>query len=139
MTAAVRRWNHPVSAWAPPLDGDALRTVLEKVRQWQPLDIDGLLDDIAAVLDDVPPPEENVEELAGRLRGHLVRLVTVAVAAGAEQDITAVRLLDQARTRHAEDLPGDHRRAVGQLRRMGWTASELLDRLVATRCLREVV
>jgi len=67
-----------------------------------------------------------------------MRLVTIAVAAEADQNAAAAQLIEQARTLRAEDLPGDYRMAVGYLRRLGWIISELLDRLVAVRCLREV-
>ncbi|MFI7143150.1 DUF6415 family natural product biosynthesis protein [Streptomyces massasporeus] len=90
-----------------------------------------------AVLDDVPPTEEATEEITERLRRHLLRLVNVAVASGAERDPVAARLIEQARTLRGEDLPGDHWAAVGHLRRLGWTANELLERLVAVRCLKE--
>ncbi|WP_406723444.1 DUF6415 family natural product biosynthesis protein [Streptomyces sp. GD-15H] len=140
MTApgTVQRFTRPVPRWTPPLSGDELATVLHRIRSWQAFDGDALLDDVAAALDDVPPAEEDVEEIAQRLRGHLMRLVTIAVAAEAEQDATAAQLIGQARTLRAEDVPGHHRKAIGHLRRMGWTANELLERLVATRCLKEV-
>jgi len=69
----------------PPLDREALEHVLEKIRTWQPFDGGALLDDVAEVLDNVMPDEEDVEELGQRLRGHLMRLVDIAIAAGAEQ------------------------------------------------------
>lgn len=138
MTAAVQRWTRPVRTWTPPLDPDALHSVLTKVRQWQPFDGDALLHDVGVALDDCIPPEEQVDGLAQRLRGHLMRLVDIAVAAEAEQRGTeAAQLIEQARTVRSEDLPGDHWKAVGQLRRMSWTVNELLERLVATRCLKE--
>jgi len=34
-------------------------------------------------------------------------------------------------------MPGDHWKAVGHLRRMGWTVNELLERLVSAKCLNE--
>ncbi|MFC9916306.1 DUF6415 family natural product biosynthesis protein [Streptomyces sp. NPDC127197] len=132
--------NSSVSAvprWRPPLDPDALRTVLEKVRAWEPFDGGALLDDVAVVLDNVMPAEEYVEELAQRLRGHLMRLVDIAVAAEAEEDKATARLIERARNVRSENMPGDHRQAVGHLRRMGWTVNELLERLVATKCLKE--
>lgn len=136
----VRRRRRPVTPWTPPLDGEALHTVLDKVRRWRPFDGDALLDDVGAVLDDCIPAEEHVDELAQRLRGHLIRLVTIAVAAEAEQrDETAARLIERARTMSAEDMPGDRWKAVGHLRRMGWAVNELHDRLVAIRCLKEAV
>ncbi|MFF1276996.1 DUF6415 family natural product biosynthesis protein [Streptomyces marokkonensis] len=112
--------------------------MLDRLRGWTAFDGGALLDDVAAALDDVPPPEEDTEEIAGRLRGHLGRLVTIAVATEAEQDAAAARLIEHARTLRADDLPGDYRKAVGHLRRMGWIVNELLDRLVAVRCLKEV-
>ncbi|MEU5523754.1 DUF6415 family natural product biosynthesis protein [Streptomyces sp. NPDC047860] len=119
------------------MSGGELATVLNRLRDWNPFDGGALLDDVAMVLDDVPPAEEATEEIAERLRRHLLRLVNVAVAAGAERDPVAARLIEQARTLRGEDLPGDHWTAVGHLRRLGWTANELLERLVAVRCLKE--
>ncbi|MEU2901103.1 DUF6415 family natural product biosynthesis protein [Streptomyces sp. NPDC007056] len=127
----------PVPVWPPPLSGRELATVLDGLRRWSPCDGGALLDDVAAVLDDVAPAEEVTEEIAERLRGHLLRLVNIAVAAGAERDPAAAQLTEQARTLRGEDLPGDHWKAIGHLRRLGWTAGELLERLVAVRCLKE--
>ncbi|MGX4695492.1 DUF6415 family natural product biosynthesis protein [Streptomyces sp. JNUCC 63] len=137
MTAAVQHWTCPIPAWTPPLDPDVLRTMLARFRRWEPFDGGALLDDVGAVLDDCIPAEEDVEELAERLRGHLMQLVNIAVAAEEERDAEAARLVERGRTLRAEDLPGSHWLAVGHLRRMAWTVNELLERLVATRCLRE--
>ncbi|MER5918470.1 DUF6415 family natural product biosynthesis protein [Streptomyces sp. NPDC001982] len=104
--------------------------MLSKVRQWQPFDGGALLDDGGAVLDDYVPAAEQVEELAQRLRGHLMRLVDIAVAAGAEQrDTVTAGLIERARTVRSEDVPGGCWKAVGHLRRMGWTVNELHERL----------
>ncbi|MGV9251449.1 DUF6415 family natural product biosynthesis protein [Streptomyces sp. NPDC003697] len=115
-----------------------LGRVLARVREWEPFDGGALLDDVAAALDEVMPAESYVDELAERLHGHLDQLVTIAVAAEAEhRDPEAARLIDYARVLRSQDVPGCHRRAVGHLRRIGWIANELLERLVATRCLSE--
>lgn len=106
-------------AHAPPQNGEAL------------------LDDVAAALDEAIPAEERIDELAQRLRGHLMQLVNIAVAAGAEDDEATAQLIAQARTIRSVRAPGDHWKAVGHLRRMGWTVNELLERLVSTKCLRE--
>lgn len=127
----------PALRAALPLDAKALTEVLEKVRQWNPFDGGALLDDVATALDDVPPAEEHTEELAERLRGHLMQLVTIAVAAEAEQDTAARQLIERARTLRVEGLPGGHWKAVAHLRRMGWTANELYDWLAANRRLKE--
>ncbi|MFF3517594.1 DUF6415 family natural product biosynthesis protein [Streptomyces sp. NPDC002573] len=123
--------------WTPPLDSTALTRVLERVRAWQAYDGGALLDDVAAVLDEVIPAEEHSEELAQRLRGHLMQLVNIAVAAEAEKDDATAYLLERARMVRAEELPGDRWKAVGHLRRLGWTVNELMEHLVATRCLKE--
>ncbi|MER5222878.1 DUF6415 family natural product biosynthesis protein [Streptomyces flaveus] len=137
-TAAAVSWrSSPVEKWSPPLSTEALADVLQKVRQWQPFDCGALLDDVAVVLDDVLPPEDLLDESAQRLRGHLMQLIDIAVAAEADEDEEASRLIERARAVRSEDMPGDHRHAVGHLRRMAWTVNELLERLVATQCLRE--
>ncbi|WP_344049867.1 DUF6415 family natural product biosynthesis protein [Streptomyces thermoalcalitolerans] len=124
--------------WTPPLGVDDLAALLAKVQQWTPFDGDALLDDVGAVLDEVVPPEEDFDVLAQRLRGHLMRLVDIAVAAGvADKDLEAERLIRQARTVHAGDVPGDHRRAVGHLRRMAWSLNELFERLSAIKYVKE--
>lgn len=119
------------------MSGGELTTVLERLRGWTAFDGGALLDDVATALDNIPPAQEHTEELAERLHGHLVRLVTIAVAAEAEQDPAAVQLIEGAHAVRAEDLPGGHGKAVAQLRRLGWIANELHDRLAAIRCLKE--
>ncbi|MGW0628505.1 DUF6415 family natural product biosynthesis protein [Streptomyces sp. NPDC002758] len=139
MTAPIplQRWTRPVQRWTPPLDAEGLAAVLAKFREWEAFDGEALLDDVAVALDDVVPAEELVDELAQRLRGHLMRLVSIAVAAEAEEDAATAYLIERARTVRVEELPGDRWKAVGHLRRMGWTVNELMERLVATRCLKE--
>ncbi|MFF0066912.1 DUF6415 family natural product biosynthesis protein [Streptomyces sp. NPDC005279] len=62
--------------------------------------------------------------------------MSIAVAAGAEEwDAAAARLIERARVLRSEELPGGHWKAVGHLRRMGWTVNELLERMVATGCV----
>ncbi|GHG38349.1 hypothetical protein GCM10018777_64310 [Streptomyces albogriseolus] len=127
----------PVSPWAPPLDSGQLATVLNRLRGWTAFDGGALLDDVAAALDDVPPAEGDTAPLTERLRGHLARLVTIAVASEAGQDTTAEQLALQARPLQTEPLPGERRAATAHLCRLGWTANELHDRLAAIRCLKE--
>ncbi|MGW4731862.1 DUF6415 family natural product biosynthesis protein [Streptomyces shenzhenensis] len=130
--------TRPVLAWTPPLDPEALQLVLEGIRRWRSFDGDALLDDVGEVLDNVVPSEENVGDLAVVLGDHLVQLVNIAVAAKAHhEDLTADRLIQQARVVGAERLPSDHRQAVGHLRRLAWSVNELLERLAAIQCLKE--
>ncbi|MFE0574407.1 DUF6415 family natural product biosynthesis protein [Streptomyces albogriseolus] len=88
-------------------------------------------------MDDVPPAEGDTAPLAQRLSGHLARLVTIAVASEAGQDTTAEQLALQARPLQTEPLPGERRAATAHLRRLGWTANELHDRLTALRRIKE--
>ncbi|WP_254405076.1 DUF6415 family natural product biosynthesis protein [Streptomyces sp. AC627_RSS907] len=140
MTATAIRpgWSHSVRAAVPPFTEAGLRQILEKAQRWAPY-VDGLLlDDMAAVLDDYTPTEHGVDEHAQRLRGHLVRVVHLAmVSKVAEQDGQVVVLIERGRTIRTEEVPTDLPRAVGHLRRMAWTLDELLERLVARHCLGE--
>ncbi|KUJ58393.1 hypothetical protein ADL25_03575 [Streptomyces sp. NRRL F-5122] len=134
---ATRDRARPAVTWTPPLDSEALSHLLTKIHAWEAYDGEALLDDVATVLDEVIPEEEHVEDLAERLRSHLQRLVHIAVAAETERDEQTARVIEQARAVRAKALPGDPRKAVGHLRRLGWTVNELMERLVATRCLKE--
>ncbi|MET9731995.1 DUF6415 family natural product biosynthesis protein [Streptomyces sp. NPDC006458] len=132
-------WDHAVrSAEYHRFDPERLRWILGKVQQWQPY-VDGLLlDDIARVLDDYTPTEAEIDDSALRLRGHLMRLANLAVTSQVtEQDERVGDLVTLSRALRSEELPADHRRAVGHVRRMAWTTEELLERLVANQCLKE--
>ncbi|MFJ7131803.1 DUF6415 family natural product biosynthesis protein [Streptomyces fungicidicus] len=137
-TTLLPGWTHPVRAAVPPFTEAGLRRVLEKVQRWAPY-VDGLLlDDVAAVLDDYMPTEHEVDEHAQRLRGHLMRLVHLAVVSKvAEQDGQVADLINRGLTLGTQEVPTDHRRAVGHLRRMAWTLHELIERLVDHQCLTE--
>lgn len=137
MSAAAPARRRPAAAWTPPLDADGLAGLLARLHTWEPFDGGPLLDDVATALDEVPPPAP-FDDLTGRLRAHLARLVDIAIASEvADADDLARALLERAFAFRAETLPGDHRAAVVHLRRLAWTAHELLQRLVDTRCLKE--
>jgi hypothetical protein len=120
-----------------PFDPDRLRWVLKKVQRWQPYVDGSLLDDLAVVLDDYTPTEDEMEDIALRLRGHLMRLVNLAVTSQMDrQDDEVAELVAAGRAIRSEELPGQHLQAVGHLRRMAWTLNELLERLVAAQCLK---
>jgi Family of unknown function (DUF6415) len=124
------------SRWAT--DADVLANLLTRIRTWKPLDSEALLDDVASALDDVPPREEEAEEIAERLRGHLVQLVSIAVAGAADRDSRyAGALVKRARALRAVGMSGDNLRAVLHLRQLGWVTSELLDQLVALKSIKE--
>lgn len=127
-----------VEPWVLPLDAETLASVLAACRAWRPLDGETILDDVGAVLDDIMPDEDDLDEHALRLRGHLMQLVAIATAAEAGQkDTETARLIERARQVRTEDLPGDHRQALGHLRRMAWAVNELQERLGEISCIRE--
>jgi hypothetical protein len=128
----------PDTSWRPPLGAEALDELLTKLQSWQPLDGDGLLDDVADALDDLLPCGAGATELARRLHGHLRRLTEIAVAAGVDRrDVYTAGLVERGRALRARDIPGD-RTATQHVRRLGWVTNELLDALVAANCLKEV-
>ncbi|MEU0214383.1 DUF6415 family natural product biosynthesis protein [Streptomyces sp. NPDC006265] len=124
--------------WAPPLTAAELKSVRDAVRRWKPFNGADLLDDISDVIDEVPPAEEDLDDLAQRLRGHLMQLVDIASANNAgEKDEAAAGLIERARTVRSEELPGDYRSAIALLRRMAWSANELHERLGEIRALKK--
>ncbi|MGW2496243.1 DUF6415 family natural product biosynthesis protein [Streptomyces pseudogriseolus] len=131
-------WAHPVRAAVPPFTEAGLRRVLDKVQRWAPYVDGSLLDDVAAVLDDYTPTEDEVDEHAQRLRGHLMRLVNLAVTSRVdERDERVADLVARGREIRSEETPSDHRRAVGHVRQMAWVLNELLELLVTNQCLTE--
>ncbi|MEE1764389.1 DUF6415 family natural product biosynthesis protein [Streptomyces sp. SP18BB07] len=140
MTAPTAlHWPLPVEpATPPPLDRAALEDVKNKLAKWKPYDGDALLEDVSAVVDDVMPPEERLEELAERLRGHSMRLVHIAVATQAEHGNTkAADLIKRARAMRSREMPGDYRKAVGHVRLMAWSVNELHEHLGVIGCIKE--
>ncbi|MEW2001119.1 DUF6415 family natural product biosynthesis protein [Streptomyces coelicoflavus] len=123
------RWAHPVEPARLPARAK-VEAALAAVRAWRPYDGDTWLDDVADVLDAVPPAEDLVDELAQRLRGYLMQLVGYALTSEVEkQDERATWLIARAREVREEELPGDYRKSVVHLRRMGWAVNELHDLL----------
>jgi hypothetical protein len=119
-------------------DHGAVADLLVRIRAWTPLDGPALLDDVALVLDEGPPAEEQAEEIAERLRGYLMQLVNIALAGGADRGSAyAGVLIQRARALRVEEMPGDSRRAVLHLRQLGWVTGELLDQLVVLHYVKE--
>lgn len=132
-------WRGPVTAWSPPLNGGELWALLEKVRRWEPFDGGELLDDVADALDNPAPTTDILRGLVQRLHKGSARLADIAIAAGAQADLTTARLIESATMLGGQPLPGVHDDAVAYARRVAWTTNELLERLVALRCLKEAV
>jgi hypothetical protein len=137
-TIPVPGWTHPVREAVLPGTAEGLKRLLERVQTWAPY-VDGLLlDDVAAVLDDHVPDEDEdeVAEHAQRLHGHLMRLANLAAASRVDQrDREVADLVERGRELRSQELPGDHAQAVGHIRRLAWTLNELLELLVKHQCL----
>ncbi|MBT2491601.1 hypothetical protein J7E96_24350 [Streptomyces sp. ISL-96] len=118
------------------MDAGTLARVVDRLRGMKPLE--AILDDIGDVLGNQEPREHESEEIAQRLRGDLMRLVTIAVAA-ADDDAVVTELIQQARTLRSEELPGDNRKAIGHLRRMARVTNDLLARLAETGTTKEAI
>ncbi|RPF30301.1 DUF6415 family natural product biosynthesis protein [Streptomyces sp. TLI_185] len=131
-------WDHPVGPAVLPFTEAGLQRVLEKIQRWAPY-VDGLLlDDIAAIPDDYMPSKDEVDEHAQQLRGHLMRLVNLAVTSKVDQrDQKVAGLVERGRIIRSEEGHSDRRRAVGAVRQMAWTLNELLELLVENQCLTE--
>lgn len=96
-----------------------------------------VLDDIGDALDPQPPTADDVAYIHERLRGDLERLATIATAAEVK-DPDVLRLTARAAELQDVELPEDHRGQVAHLRRQGAVANDLLERLTATRTIRQV-
>ncbi|MFF8399833.1 DUF6415 family natural product biosynthesis protein [Streptomyces sp. NPDC016172] len=136
-TDAAPRWDHPVAPARLPQQR-AVEEALAKIRAWNPYDGDAWLDDVADALDDVPPAEDKVDDLALCLRGHLMQLVSIAISREADKrDERVTPLIARAREARESELPGDYPKAINHLRRMGWAVNELLDVLVEIGTLKQ--
>ncbi|MEU2585311.1 DUF6415 family natural product biosynthesis protein [Streptomyces avermitilis] len=134
----IPRWDHSVRPADLPFDPERLQWVLGKVQKWHPYVDGALLDDVAAVIDNYTPGENEIDESALRLRGHLMRLMSFAVVDQVvERDKRVEELVTRACRERWDELPGDHRSAVGHVRRMAWTLNELVEHLVANQSLKE--
>lgn len=113
-----------------------LARVMQAFSRWQPLDLGTVLDDVAVALDDVPPTLEERSHLVQRLHAHLTQLANIALANGAcQRDAQIARLVTRGQTlQAATSVSGT---AQADLRRTGGVLSDLVDRLVAMRYVKE--
>ncbi|MGW4902102.1 DUF6415 family natural product biosynthesis protein [Streptomyces albidoflavus] len=124
--------------WTPPLDAEGLRSVLERVKDWKPFDVEEVFDDLDTAIGDQPPPVATTGALVDRLRGHLKQLSDIALAD--EQyppTVEMVRLASRGVPLREERAPADYRHAVGLARRMAFVASDLVEELIEARYIKE--
>jgi hypothetical protein len=128
-----------VPKWTPPLDVDGLRHVLERITAWSPLDVEAIFDDLDTAIGNQLPPEAATPALVERLRTHLARLSAIA-ASDTKFPPTdeMVQLIERGRPMQDERLPADHQQAVGVARRMAFVTSDLVERLIEARYIKDV-
>ncbi|MFF3327066.1 DUF6415 family natural product biosynthesis protein [Streptomyces sp. NPDC002889] len=128
-----------VSKWEPPLSAAVPAKVAAKARAWQPLNLTAVFDNLDEVLGEQRPAVDDVDEPCERLRGNLMQLCNIAVADPQFPPSTEVLcLVEQARSLRNEEMPGDYWRGLGLPRRLAWTTTELVERLIATRQIKDV-
>ncbi|GAA2543966.1 DUF6415 family natural product biosynthesis protein [Streptomyces albidoflavus] len=123
--------------WTPPLDAEGLRSVLERIKNWRPLDVEAVFDDLDTTIGNQPPPVATSDALIDRLRGHLKQLSDIAVADGRYPPTAEmVQLVERGRSLRDERTPADHQRAVGLARRLAFVTSDLIEALIEARYIK---
>lgn len=130
--------ERPVEAWTPPLDAEGLRTILALVKEWKPLDVEEIFDDLDAAIGNQTPPATTTAALVERLRSHLKQLSDIAVA-DKRYPPTAdmVQLAARGLALRGEHTPAAHQQAVGLARRLAFVTSDLVEELIEARYIRE--
>ncbi|MDA5142270.1 DUF6415 family natural product biosynthesis protein [Streptomyces sp. AD681] len=129
--------KRPAEEWAPPLDADGLRLLLERFRVWKPLDIEEVFDDLDAVIGSHPPPAATTVALVDRLRCHLKQLSDIAVADDrCPPTAEMTRLVERARPLREECTPAARQQAVGFARRLAFVTADLVEELLEARYIK---
>ncbi|MCO4695110.1 hypothetical protein LRR80_01158 [Streptomyces sp. RO-S4] len=124
--------------WTPPLDAEGLRSVLERIKNWKPLDVEEVFDDLDTAIGDQTPPVAVTDTLVDRLQGHLKQLSDIAVAD--EQYLPTAEMLQlvaRGVPLREEREPADYRQAVGLARRLAFVTSDLVEELIEARYIKE--
>ncbi|GGV71392.1 hypothetical protein GCM10010294_30660 [Streptomyces griseoloalbus] len=124
--------------WTPPLDAEGLRSVLERIKNWKPLDVEEVFDDLDTAIGEQTPPVAVTDTLVDRLRGHLKQLSDIAVA-DEQYPPTAemLQLVARGVPLREEREPADYRQAVGLARRLAFVISDLVEELIEARYIKE--
>ncbi|WP_406484116.1 DUF6415 family natural product biosynthesis protein [Streptomyces microflavus] len=124
--------------WSPPLDADGLWSVLERIKNWKPLDVGDVFDDLDTAIGDQTPPAAVTDTLVDRLRNHLKQLSNIAVA-DEQYPPTAemLRLVVRGVPLREECVPADYQQAVGLARRLAFVTSDLVEELIEAHYIEE--
>ncbi|MFA0839057.1 DUF6415 family natural product biosynthesis protein [Streptomyces rochei] len=123
--------------WTPPLDVEGLRSVLDRIRNWKPLDVEEVFDDLDTAIGNQPPPVATTGALVDRLRSHLKQLSDIAVADDRYPPTAEmVQLVERGRPLRDERTPADHQQAVGLARRLAFVTADLVEELIEARYIK---
>lgn len=127
-----------IPSWQPPLTAEELGRVLEKMRTWQPLRLAAIFDDLDQVLGEQRPATDDLYEIGDRLRGALVRLGSIAIAdPGHRPGTETLVLVEHGHALRDEDMSGTYWQNLGLARRMAWTISDLIERMIDERHIKD--
>ncbi|MER6104363.1 DUF6415 family natural product biosynthesis protein [Streptomyces sp. NPDC001832] len=116
-----------------------MRHVLPRITAWSPLDVEAIFDDLDTTIGNQPPPKAATPALAERLRSHLKRLSAIAVADTKFPPTDEMtQLIERGRPMQDARLPADHQQAVGMARRMAFVTSDLVEKLIEARYIKDV-
>ncbi|MFG2631810.1 DUF6415 family natural product biosynthesis protein [Streptomyces sp. NPDC048473] len=128
-----------VPKWTPPLDQDDLKHVLARITAWSPLDVQAIFDDLDTTIGNQPPPKATTPALVERLRSYLKRLSAIAVADPKFPPTDEMTVfIERGRPMQDARLPADHQQAVGMARRMAFVTSDLVEKLIEARYIKDV-
>ncbi|MEU2483534.1 DUF6415 family natural product biosynthesis protein [Streptomyces sp. NPDC012617] len=124
--------------WTPPLDAEGLWSVLERIKNWKPLDVEEVFDDLDTAIGNQTPPAAVTDTLVDRLRDHLKQLSNIAVA-DEQYPPTAemLRIVVRGVPLREACVPADYQQAVGLARRLAFVTSDLVEELIEAHYIKE--
>ncbi|WP_435060470.1 DUF6415 family natural product biosynthesis protein [Streptomyces sp. bgisy060] len=123
--------------WTPPLTAEDLRSALERIKNWTPLDVEAVFDDLDTAIGNQPPPVVTTGALTDRLRGYLKQLSDITIANGRYPPTAEmVQLVERGRPLRDERTPADYQQAVGFARRLAFVVSDLAEVLIKARYIK---
>ncbi|MFE2094457.1 DUF6415 family natural product biosynthesis protein [Streptomyces sp. NPDC059460] len=115
-----------------------MRHVLKRITAWSPLDVEAIFDDLDTTIGNQPPSKAATPALVERLRTHLTRLSAITVADPKFPPTDEMtQLIERGRPMQDARLPADHQQAVGVARRMASVTSDLVEKLIAARYIKD--
>ncbi|MER6018841.1 MULTISPECIES: DUF6415 family natural product biosynthesis protein [Streptomyces] len=111
--------------------------VVARLRLWRPLPVGKILDTLHQVLESpVPPPDQKLVHVHWELRSWHEQLSTIATADQRFPPPSDVLRLVHAGKAIGDEPIGDGTQALGHVRRLASTLSDLLDEIARTQGLR---